>query len=88
MITCAQNLHDLHGQRHDDELPGLSLRNRDVEIQLAASDHHVLHNMINRVMVDARPTGNDVANIAAVMPEELSRVRKCEVAPLGGEHAI
>ena len=76
MVAGAQHLHNLHRQSYDRELPGLSFRDGKTKPELAASDNHVSHNMIDCVMVYARTPSNNFADLAPDVSQELSRARK------------
>src|SRR5690349_20052850 len=72
MVAGPQDLHHLHGQRHDDQLPSLPFRNRHTQVLLAATNDHVPHNVVDGVMVHSRSASDDVADLAPIVAEKLS----------------
>ena len=46
-------------------------RRRDTELQFAAADDDVLEHLVDRVLVNAGPVGDDLADLAAVAADEL-----------------
>ena len=73
MIARPQDLHYLHGQYNDDELPSFFLRHAQAQVLFTAADDHVFHDVIDGVMVNARSSRHDVADLGAIMPKELRR---------------
>ena len=73
MIACLQDLHNLHGQSSDTELPRLFFRHGQTKIQFTATDDHVPHDVIDRVSMHACACGDNAANIPADSAGETER---------------
>ena len=88
MIACLQDLHNLHCQSSDTQLPRLLFRNRQAKIQFPAADDHVPHDVVDCVSVNACSCGDNIANIPAIAPEKLSGAWKGLMTGFGREEAI
>ena len=75
MITCAQDLHDLHRERHHNEFASFFFRHRKAQVQFTAADDHVFYDVVDGVMVDAGSKSHDDTDLGAIVPKELSRAR-------------
>ena len=51
----------------------LLLGHGQAQLQLAAADDHVFEHLVDGVLVDAGPVGDDAAHLAADAAEELRR---------------
>ena len=76
MIAFAQYLHDLHGQYDNTELAGIFFGLSDAQIQLAAADHHLPHDMVHAVRMQTGSVCNQLGYIAADPAKELRRARQ------------
>ena len=80
MIARTQDLHYLHGQRNNRELPCLLFWDRQPQIQGSGADDHMLHNMVDGVEMNAGASRNDFTDLTADVPQELGRARILAVA--------
>src|SRR5678816_997513 len=66
-------VHCLDRQENRELLAGLVLRDREPELELARSLDHVFDDLIDRVLVDARPLSDRPTGRAANATDELRR---------------
>ena len=75
MIAGSQHLHHLHCQGDEDQLSSFCFRNRDPQVLLTASYDHMLDDVVDSVVVHAGSVCHDVADLIAMMSQELRSAR-------------
>jgi hypothetical protein len=81
----VQVVHRLDREQHRELLPRLVLRHRETELELAAPLDHVFDHLVDRVLVDAGPAGDDAADRPADAGDELRGRRVAGVLGRVGE---
>src|SRR5688572_24103857 len=71
--AAVQEVHHLHGEQHGEFLQRILFGPGEAQFQFAATDDDVLQHFVDRVLVDAGPVGDHLAQLAAVAANELRR---------------
>ncbi len=88
MIALLQPLHGLHRERYSDKPLCLCLRERHVQIELAAAIDHFSKNVINRIKVNSSAMRDGLAAFARDPSQKLRSEWTPSVVCFGREDAI